>query len=123
MIQGLHELILYVKDMEAQVKFYRDVLGLAVLYPAGLTHYANEYWVTLNVGNCVIALHGGGQGRLGPDSPKMVFKVADIEAARLKLVSKGLPLSAVRNPAPGVYVCDGSDPEGNSLSIESAQSS
>ena len=36
MIQGLHELILYVKDMEAQVKFYRDVLGLAVVYPAGV---------------------------------------------------------------------------------------
>ena len=121
MIQGLHELILYVKDMEAQVKFYRDVLGLAVVCPAGTTHYANEYWVTLNVGNCILALHGGGQGRLGQDSPKMVFKVADIETARLELVAKGLPLSEVRSPSPGVFVCDGFDPEGNPLSIESVQ--
>lgn len=121
MIQGLHELILYVQDMASQVKFYRDVLGLAVVYPAGLANYQNEYWVTLDAGNCLIALHGGGQRRLGQDNPKMVFKVANIEAARAELMSKGLPLSEVRSPAAGVFVCDGLDPEGVPISIESSQ--
>ena len=58
---GLIEIILYVNDMNAQVAFYRAAFGLDVAYPAGLSDYSNEFWVTLNTGPCVLALHGGGQ--------------------------------------------------------------
>ena len=119
MIGGLIEVILYVEDMEKQVSFYRDILGLEVLYPAGAERYDKEMWVTIDTGPCVLALHGGGRKRLGADTPKIVFGVEDIEAARDLLLERGLELGEIRNAAPGVYVCDGFDPEGNPLSIES----
>ncbi|MDB4637269.1 VOC family protein [Planctomycetaceae bacterium] len=36
----LHELIIYVSDMQAQVEFYRDILGLKITYPAELNDYS-----------------------------------------------------------------------------------
>ncbi|MEZ4657189.1 MAG: hypothetical protein R2911_06430 [Caldilineaceae bacterium] len=118
MITGLIEVILYVEDMNAQVAFYRDTLGLPVEYPAGLADYSGEFWVLLNAGACKLALHGGGGRRLGADTPKLVFGVDDIEQARQTLQARHVALSEVRSPAPGVSVCDGADPEGNPFSIE-----
>lgn len=120
---GLIEVIVYVADMGAQVRFYQNVFGLTVTYPANLENYADQFWVTLDAGGVVLALHGGGQGRLGADTPKMVFGVADIQAARAELVAKGVSLDEVRSAAPGVWVCDGRDPEGNPFSIESHETS
>jgi catechol 2,3-dioxygenase-like lactoylglutathione lyase family enzyme len=113
------EVILYVQDMNAQVAFYRDKLGLPVTSPQELADYSREFWVTLGTGACILVLHGGGKRRLGEDAPKIVFRVGDIEAARRELVNREVSLGEVRSPAPGVWVCDGADPEGNKFSIES----
>ena len=115
----LMEVILYVQDMGAQVSFYRDVLGLKVKEPPGDSDWANVYWVELDTGSCTLALHVGGQRRLGSDAPKIVFRVSDVPAARQELVRRGVPMGEVRSPAPGVQVSDGVDPEGNKFSIES----
>ncbi len=115
----LMEVILYVQDMNAQVRFYRDTLGLRVKAPAGAEDFSEVFWVELDTGGCTLALHAGGQGQLGEDAPKIVFRVADIPAARNKLQAKGVLIGEVRAPAPGVLVCDGADPEGNRFSIES----
>ena len=61
----LIEVILFVQDMNRQVAFYRDVMGLSVSYPAGLLDYSDQHWVTLNTGSCTLCLHSGGQGRVG----------------------------------------------------------
>jgi len=116
---NLMEVILYVEDMNRQVAFYRDRLGFAVSYPAGLEDYGKEVWVTLNTGPCTLALHGGGRRRLGDDAPKIVFQVDDIEAAHRLLGERGVALGEIRTAAPGVRVADGLDPEGNKFSIES----
>jgi catechol 2,3-dioxygenase-like lactoylglutathione lyase family enzyme len=115
----LMEVILYIEDMNAQVSFYRDVLGLQVAEPADSQDYEGVFWVTLATGACTLALHAGGKRRLGEDAPKIVFRVADVPGAREKLLRRGVPMGAVRSPAPGVQVCDGLDPEGNKFSIES----
>lgn len=116
---GLIEIIVYAADMDAQVRFYQQVFGLKVTYPAGLDDYSEQYWVTLDAGGVVLALHGGGQGRLGADTPKIVFGVDNIHTARADLVVNGVDVDEVRSAAPGVWVCDGRDPEGNPFSIES----
>ena len=54
------EVIVYVEDMDAQVRFYRDILGLSISYPKGLIDYSNQMWVTFETGACELALHGGG---------------------------------------------------------------
>jgi catechol 2,3-dioxygenase-like lactoylglutathione lyase family enzyme len=118
----LMEVILYVEDMAAQLAFYRDVLGLQVKGPFAAEDYGGAYWVELDSGACTLALHAGGQRRLGADAPKIVFRVADLAAARDELLARGVPMGEVRSPAPGVLVCDGADPEGNHFSIEAHES-
>ena len=120
-IEGLIEVILYARDMAAQVDFYRDVLGLQIEYPAGLSDYSNEYWVVFSTGACKLVLHGGGQGKLGENAPKVVFGVKDIHVARTALLAAGVRLGEVRSPAPSILVVDGYDPEGNTFSLESHQ--
>ncbi len=116
---SLNEVILYVKDMNAQVKFYRDSLGLTISYPAGLDNYSDQFWVTFETGTCTLALHGGGEKRLGEDAPKFVFEVSDIAATREQCRLLDIPRSGIRSPAPGVEVIDCQDPEGNVFSLES----
>ena len=118
-IGPLIEVILYVADMDSQVRFYRDTLGLSIAYPQGLQDYGEQMWVTFETGTCSLALHGGGQGRLGADTPKIVFQVEDVSATRQTLLSLGVRLGEIRTAAPGILVCDGKDPEGNPFSIES----
>jgi catechol 2,3-dioxygenase-like lactoylglutathione lyase family enzyme len=115
----LMEVILYVQDMGRQVSFYRDVLGLQVKEPQGVQDLGDQYWVELETGACTLALHAGGQRRLGDDAPKIVFRVAGVPRARAELLQRGVPMGDMRSPAPGVQVCDGLDPEGNKFSVES----
>lgn len=117
MVGDLMEVILYVGDMAEAVAFYRDRLGLRVAYPQS-DDYKSEYWVVLETGSCRLCLHGGGEGRQGPDAAKVVFRVPEIQAARAQLTARGVTLSEMRTPSPGVLVCDGIDPAGNRFSIE-----
>ena len=55
----LTQIILYIKDMGAEVHFYHEVLGLPIRYPTGLSDYSREMWVELETGDCTLALHGG----------------------------------------------------------------
>jgi catechol 2,3-dioxygenase-like lactoylglutathione lyase family enzyme len=117
-IGEIMEIILYVEDMQGQVAFYRDTLGFKVKFPLDLTDYHDEFWVELDTGSCTLALHAGGKGRLGADAPKFVFRVNDIKSARQHLLDQQVELGDIRSAAPGVWVCDGADPEGNKFSIE-----
>lgn len=118
MLNRLLKTILYVQDMDAQVRFYRDVLGLKIKFPDNLTSYDNEFWVEFETGQCSLVLHGGGQKRLSADTPKLAFEVADIETARATLLQRGAKIGDIRSPAPGVRVADGVDPEGFPFSID-----
>lgn len=114
----LIEVILSVDDMRKGVEFYRDRVGLKVLYPL-CDNYAEEMWVVFDTGACRLCLHEGEKG-VRVHAPKVVFGVEDIHAARSALVARGVALSHIRTPAPGVLVCDGIDPAGNPFSIESS---
>ncbi len=117
-LTGLVKAILYVQNMDAQVRFYRDVLGLSVKYPREETNYSSEFWVEMETGQCTLVLHGGGQRRLDADTPKHAFGVDDIDEMRAVLLQRGAKMGEIRSPAPGVRVCDGFDPEGNPFSID-----
>jgi len=117
LIGGLFEVILYVRDMDAQVRFYRDVLGQSISWPAGLADYSAEHWVAIDTGAAKFALHSGGQVPQGTP-PRYGFSTEHIEQAREHLLKHGVPTSEVRSPAPGVQVVDCTDPEGNGFFIE-----
>ncbi len=117
-IGEIMEVILYVEDMNGQVSFYRDKMGFNLKTPLESNDYSNEFWVELDTGSCSLALHAGGKRRFGDDAPKFVFRVADILAARQLLIDQEVEMGEIRSAAPGVWVCDGADPEGNKFSIE-----
>jgi predicted enzyme related to lactoylglutathione lyase len=115
------KVILYVEDMERMVAFYRDALGLAVTFPTGVTEFAKEVWVTLDLGNgCSLALHGGGKRRHGEDAPSLVFRCDDIATAGAALSAAGARLATPFEAAPGTLVAKGRDPEGNAISLEAS---
>jgi len=118
MIQSLFRVILYVQDMDKMVKFYRDVMGLTVKNPATDDDYTNAFWVEFETGGCVLVLHGGGEKRLGQDTPKLNFLVDDIEATRDHLIKQGVAMDEIFSPVPGSKVSNGHDPEGFPFSID-----
>lgn len=118
---AISEIILYVSDMEKQVRFYRDTMGLAITWPADLEDCSEEFWVTFSTGACTLALHGGGENDFGRDAPRYVFDVENIEETRSAFQARSIPVSEIRNPAPGIAVFDARDPEGNLFSIESRE--
>jgi predicted enzyme related to lactoylglutathione lyase len=119
-VEGLMEVIMHVEDMNSEVSFYRDKLGLELTYPREKTDFGKENWVTFDTGSCIFVLHGGGRIRTGEmPSHRITFRVKDIHATRNELVGRGLTLSEVRSPAPNVWVVDGRDPEGNVFALES----
>lgn len=119
LVGELMELILYVEDMPAQVAFYRDVLEMRIKSPSGNADLTNASWVEMDSGACTLALHAGGRRRFGEDAPKFVFRVADILAAHKILLERGVAMGDIFQAAPGVWVANASDPEGNLFSIES----
>jgi CBS domain-containing protein/predicted enzyme related to lactoylglutathione lyase len=118
LLAGLVSVILYVEDMNLMVGFYRDKLGLDVEFPADLPDYSQESWVVMNTGACKLALNAGGSNNVGDDAPMIVFGVADIEAARNTLLSRGVMLEEVFDAGAGVKVAQGRDPEKNPISLE-----
>jgi predicted enzyme related to lactoylglutathione lyase len=115
----LMEVILYVEDMPGQVAFYRDILGMRVKSPATGEDLQTASWVELESGPCTLALHAGGKRRFGEDAPKIVFRVTDILAAHKILLERGVAIGEIFQAAPGVWVGNATDPEGNQFSIES----
>ena len=115
---ALSEVILYVQDIDSVASFYTDVFGLEI--ESGDPEHG---FVAFDTGTCSLCLHAGGEGDVGGDAPKFVFEVTDLETVRSHLQAHGVELGDVRSPAPGVRVCDGSDPEGNRFSIESTADS
>ena len=46
---GKSQTILYVQNMANEVHFYRDILGLKIIYPQELENYKEEMWVEFNL--------------------------------------------------------------------------
>jgi predicted enzyme related to lactoylglutathione lyase len=112
----MKQVILYVKDMSKAVFFYRDVLGLEIKYPSGLTDYSEAMWVELDAGTCSIALHGGAKEPPG-DEHQLVFTVDDLESARQSIISAGVTMGEIRILEDGKPVSSGVDPDGHRFSI------
>ena len=116
---SLAKVIVHVSQMQRAVEFYRDSIGLDIESPREPSTYADEKWVTFNAGQCTLALRAGAAVDAGADAPKLVIAVADIERARARLISHGQAIDGPFSPAPGLWVVNLCDPDGNVLSLES----
>ena len=111
------QLSVNVKDVDRATAFYRDVLGLPFLFPAG----------TMSFFNC-----GGVRLMLGlPSAPEfdhpssiLYFKVDDILASHQALLAKGVvfkgdPHLVARLPDHELWIGFFTDTEGNTLALMS----
>jgi catechol 2,3-dioxygenase-like lactoylglutathione lyase family enzyme len=108
----LAEVVLYVRDMERAVRFYRDTVGLE-------PDAQGQSWTMFRPGPCTLALHAAERRDPGIGEPDPTFVVTDAEAERRRLAAAGVEVTEIREPAAGVRVFDLKDPDGNRLSIES----
>lgn len=108
----LTEVVLYVRDMERAIRFYRDTLGLE-------RAFESQGWTTFRTGSCTLALHAAERRETGVGEPAPTFLVVDAEADHDRLAAAGVEVTEIREPAAGVRVFDLRDPDGNRLSFES----
>lgn len=108
----LVELILYVRDMGTQVRFYRDVLGLGGIEPEHSDDYGDESWVTFDLEGVKLALASDGDGEPGSDGPALVFQVVDLDAWIERLRGHGIEPDDEYEPYPGARGVGACDPEG-----------
>ena len=110
------EIILYVRDMNSEVRFYHDVLGLNLKYPQGLEDYSKEMWVEFVTGTTTLALHGGADDT--PDTlHEIIFRVENVARAREMIIAAGIKMSDIRELEDGSPIAAGRDPAGHRFSI------
>lgn len=113
-ITGLFRVIIFARDLEAMIRFYRDDLGLPII-----ADRRGEGWVVFSVGGqSQIALHGGAGEHRPEWAPKAVLGCADPAAFHKYLSSRGVLVGDLQEWE-GTQSFDCSDPEGNDLQIAS----
>jgi catechol 2,3-dioxygenase-like lactoylglutathione lyase family enzyme len=102
----------WTRDMDAAVRFYGDILGLRLVQ-----RFGNE-WSELDAGAIRIGLHGAGDAAHVPHAGTIVFRVEDLDRAKLSLGGRGVVFDPHDGEVPGVgrYVSF-ADPDGNSLQL------
>ncbi|MBE3558143.1 MAG: CPBP family intramembrane metalloprotease [Ktedonobacteraceae bacterium] len=115
----LIEVILYVRDMNTEVAFYRDVLGLHVKEPQGIQDFRDFYRVELNTGHCTLKLHTDEEKDFTEHAPMLVFHVTDLQLSRYKLLEQDVEMGEIYSPSADVQMCEGKDPEGNLFALVS----
>lgn len=102
----------WTRDMDSAVAFYRDVLGLTLVQ-----RFGNE-WSEFDAGAIRIGLHGAGEAAEVPHAGTIVFRVDELDPAKLSLGDRGVVFDPHEGEVAGVgrYVSF-ADPDGNSLQL------
>lgn len=102
------------RDLEAAVRFYRDVLGCEVVVEqAGCTILRAAS--TAYIGVCVRPDNVGATGGV---ILTLVLDDVDAVADRLRAAGATITLEPAHNPTYGIYQCFALDPDGNVLEIQ-----
>jgi catechol 2,3-dioxygenase-like lactoylglutathione lyase family enzyme len=112
----LSQVILYVQDMDREVRFYRDTLGIPVHHPQGKTDYSSEMLVEFETGDCTLVLFRGMTDPPGIEH-ELVFTVDDIMTAWLELEEADVDIGQVELLETDEPIATGHDPEGHCFSI------
>ena len=110
MLGSLDHVYYWTRDMDRAIDFYVDVVGLRLVRREG-----NE-WAEFEAPPIRLALHGTDEE--APVSGTVVFRVDDLDAARLSLGSRGVAFDAHVGDVEGfARFATFRDPDGNPVQI------
>jgi catechol 2,3-dioxygenase-like lactoylglutathione lyase family enzyme len=119
----LSSTMIFAKDMQRMIAFYRDGIGLRLL-----EEKSQEGWAELDAGAVMLVLHAvpaaiakdievTSPPKIRETTPiKLIFRTADVAQARAHLIEHGAVMFEPRSWG----ACDGLDPEGNVFQIVKA---
>lgn len=110
MIGEIDHVYYWVRDMEAAVAFYRDVLDLPLVRRDG------DGWAEFEAGPVRLALHGSADPT--PASGTVVFRVTDLDEARIVLRERGADVGEHVGEVEGLArFATVRDPDGNPVQL------
>lgn len=110
-LQFANRVIYYVKDFAKAVDFYQNTLGLKLSYPA------DGGWAEFDTGACKLSIHAT-EDAFTPNFTSVSFAAADFDAARARLIAKGVAMGEVFEPCGTVRCSAFKDLDGNHLCLE-----
>jgi catechol 2,3-dioxygenase-like lactoylglutathione lyase family enzyme len=112
MVEKISPVTLRVTNMRTSVRFYRDVLGLELLYGGEQAAFSS-----LRPKEAQSAILNLEQGRLVTGWGRMIFYVADVDAFWTYLREKGFRPESPQDASWGERYFHVSDPDGHELSF------
>jgi catechol 2,3-dioxygenase-like lactoylglutathione lyase family enzyme len=111
-IENISAVTLKVADMTVAVRFYRDVLGLEIIYGGEDTYFSSL--CTKDGKDPILNLE---QGRSVTGWGRLIFYVADVDAIWAYLQEKGFHPESPRDASWGERYFHMPDPDGHELSF------
>jgi predicted enzyme related to lactoylglutathione lyase len=116
-ITQIGQIAINVHDTKRAVEFYRDTLGLKLLFTAGQLAF-------LDCGGVRLMLTPPEKPEFDHPASILYFKVADIQAAHVRLVKRGVKVEAephvvARMPDHDLWLAEFRDSEGNIMAFMS----
>jgi lactoylglutathione lyase len=110
--------IVFVRDMQQSVAFYREVLGLPL-------KFASPHWTEFATDGATLALHASEGNDAGPDDPHQPpagrcrpgLSVADLAAFHRRMVELAVPCVQGPKDVFGAKVAQYQDPDGLVISV------
>ena len=111
-IEKVSAITLQVAHMDASVRFYRDVLGMELLYGG-----PNASFSSLRIPDTEFPVINLQRGHPASDWGRMIFHVADVDAFWAHLKEKGLEPDSPEDASWGERYFHLHDPDGHELSF------
>ena len=111
---SIHNVYQVTRDMNRALDFYRDVVGLEVQFQDG------EKWSQLMAGNTKLALASIEEAAPSKGGSVVVFKVGNLDKARIAIEASGTEIEADRNMGDRGRVISCRDPDGNLIQLYQA---
>jgi len=114
----ISQLLIPIEDLEKGVAFYRDVLGLPLLFEAP------PQMAFFNCGGIRLLVGVVPPGKTAQRGSAIYFQVTDIHAVHFSLNGKGVAFKAEphlvnRTPKSELWLAEFTDPDGNQLALMS----
>ena len=111
MVAGISVVYFYVRDLDAALGFFRDLLGIPL-------ERHDDSWAEAALGGVRFALHAWHEGAPEPGSGgvSISFGVDDVEQAAARLREAGVEVGDVQHEEYGGH-CDVTAPEGYVVSL------